>query len=409
MKIPGHRLTRKLGQGGMAAVFLGTQDAFDRQVAVKILTPKSAADEDLAARFLREAKTVAKLAHPHIIPVYDFGSHEGFYYMSMEHLPGGTLDVLLKAGLELSEALRIIEDVASALNFAHSKGIVHRDVKPENIMFREDHSAVLMDFGIARRQDASDGMTVAGAVMGTPRYMSPEQIRGKELDGRCDIYALGIMFHEMLMRKVPYDSEDYMALAMKHVKDPIPRLPHQFASAQHFLERLMAKDPDQRFQTGEEVQLAARQLRETGEYQSGTKVTSGGGATVVPANRKKIEEKKKPKPGVWIDEVKTKSGFFSNKYQLVCRIVSDDVNRFSLAFNSVSDQIAEWHKKRKGSCESLQFNIAVGNGKEAEPKVRAALRKLKKGEKPYQFMKKLQAEAKFIDLDTDEMKEFKVK
>lgn len=409
MKIPGHKLARKIGQGGMASVYLGIQDTFDRKVAVKILSPKSTADEDLAARFLREAKTVANLAHPNIISVYDFGTHEGFYFMSMEYLSGGTLDAILKSGLELTEALSIIEDIASALQFAHSKGIIHRDIKPENIMFRDDHSAVLMDFGIARRQDASDGMTVAGAVMGTPRYMSPEQIQGHDVDGRCDIYALGIMFYEMLMRRVPYESADYMALAMKHIKNPIPHLPSNLSQAQYFLEMLMAKNPDQRFSSGDAVLQAAKQLRETNCFQPdkrkvkfGDMVTAGQGAV------EKRAVKKKKQSGVWIDEVKIKSGIFSDKYQLICKIVSDDTSRFSLAFNSVSDRILEWNTKRKGGCESLYFDISIGDGENSEPKARAALRRIKKGEGAFKFLKKLPIEAKFTDLDTEASKTFKV-
>ncbi len=405
MKLPGHKLERKVGQGGMAAVYLGVQEAFDRKVAVKILEPKTIADEEFAARFLREAKTVAQLSHRHIIPVYDFGSLEGYYYMSMEYLPGGTLDGLAKAGLELEEALVIIEQVADALNYAHSKGIIHRDVKPENIMFRDDHSAVLMDFGIARRQDASDGMTVAGAVLGTPKYMSPEQIQGRDLDGRSDIYALGIMFYEMLMRQVPYESEDYMALAMKHLKEPIPRLTGKLAKAQHFLEKMLAKNIDQRFQTCEQVMNAARQLRETGEFVSGTKVTRGGLKDEV--KKKAPEPKQALKQGAWFNERKTKSGLFSNKYQYVVRTVSEDYNRFTVPFNTATDKLIDWHRERKGSCESVLFDITIDG--ESETKVRSALRKLIKTGGPLKFLKKIPVQVKFTDYKSGNSKNFTIK
>jgi len=407
VKIPGHKIEGKIGQGGMAEVYLGVQEAFGRKVAIKILTPKTTADEEFAARFLREAKTVAQLSHSNIIPVYDFGSLDGYYYMSMEYLAGGTLNVLLKAGLELEEALRIIEDIASALHFAHSKGIIHRDVKPENIMFREDHSAVLMDFGIAKRKDASDGMTVAGAVMGTPRYMSPEQIGGKELDGRCDIYALGIMFYEMLMKEVPYNSEDYMAVAMMHVRNPIPRLPLRFGRAQHFLERLMAKNVEERFQTGEEVARAARQLRETGEYQSNTKVSSQGVKQTTTVGPIQHGKKSVVKQGLWEGEVQTKKSFFGNKYQFTCRIVSEDHSRFSTSMSSLEMKLQDWYAKRKGACESIALEISVPS--DDEMKVRGALRNLLRRGGAFKFLQAIPIDIKLICLDTLETRNFRVK
>ena len=396
----------------MAAVYLGVQETFDRKVAIKILTPKTIADEEFAARFLREAKTVAQLAHSNIIPVYDFGSMDGFHYMSMEYLSRGTLSDLLKKGLELEEALKIIEDISAALHFAHSKGIIHRDVKPENIMFREDGSAVLMDFGIARRKDASDGMTVAGAVIGTPRYMSPEQIGGKDLDGRCDIYSLGIMFYEMLMKEVPYQSEDFMAVAMMHLRNPIPRLPIRFARAQHFLERLMAKNPDERFQTGEEVARAARQLRESGEYHSQTKVSTINPASVGAAGnivRGTVTQPKKPtvKQGLWDGETQTKKSLFGNKYQFSCRIVSEDYQRFSTAMGSFENKVLDWHEKRKGACESISLEISVPSADET--KVRSALRNLLKRGGAFKFLESVPIEVKLVFLDTMETRTFRVK
>lgn len=414
MKIPGHKIERKIGQGGMAAVYLGVQEAFDRKVAVKILTPKTTADEEFAARFLREAKTVAQLSHANIIPVYDFGSLDGYYYMSMEYLSGGTLDTLVKTGLELNEALLIVEDIASALGFAHSKGIIHRDVKPENIMFRDNHTAVLTDFGIAKRKDANDGMTVAGAVMGTPKYMSPEQIGGLELDGRCDIYALGVMFFQMLMTQVPYQSEDYMALAMKHVRDPIPRLPMRFAQAQHFLEKMMAKDRDERFATGEEVAKAARQLRETGEYQigkrisnMGVKASSASPLGMISRGGVPVQKQSAIKQGLWEGENKTRESFFGDKYQYTCRIVSEDYSRFSLSFGTMSDNILTWYQKRKGAADTIALEISVPSADEM--KVRSALRALLRKGGNFSFLLKVPMDVKLIFLDTLETRNFRVK
>jgi len=338
----------------------------------------------------------------------------GYYYMSMEYLAGGTLNTLVKTGLELEEALRILEDVAAALHFAHSKGIIHRDVKPENIMFREDNSAVLMDFGIAKRKDASDGMTVAGAVMGTPKYMSPEQIGGKDLDGRCDLYALGIMFYEMLMKEVPYKSEDYMAVAMMHVRNPIPRLPIKFARAQHFLERLMAKNPEERFQTGEEVARAARQLRESGEYQShmkvatqGVKIGSAGAGGSMVRGVMTPPKKSSIKQGLWEGEAQTKKSFFGDKYQFTCRIVSEDYNRFSTSLNSLENKLHDWYEKRKGACESIALEISVPA--EDEMKVCSALRGLVRRGGASKFLHRVPMDVKLICLDTLETRNFRVK
>ena len=194
MKIPGYQLHRKIGSGGMAAVYLATQHAFNRKVAIKIIANSRFDSEESVERFKREAKIIAGLSHPHIVPVYDVGSIGDYQYLAMEYLPGGELSTLIKAGLEPLECVEILKQVARALHFAHGKGYIHRDVKPDNIMFREDLSAVLTDFGIARPKNDNVSMTQQGKVVGTPIYMSPEQSQNKAIDGRADIYALGVIF-----------------------------------------------------------------------------------------------------------------------------------------------------------------------------------------------------------------------
>lgn len=224
-EIPGYKIKRKLGSGGMADVYLATQLSFDRDVAIKVLLPETAGNKEFTARFVREAKIVASLSHPHIIPVYQVGKAGGTYYMSMDYLPGGELGQWIKSGIPEEEILHIVRQVSDALGYAHQKGYMHRDIKPANIMFREDNSAVLTDFGIARLQNASDQLTQAGTIIGTPTYMSPEAIRGREPDGRTDIYALGIVFYEMLMKVPPYRAPEFTAVAFKHVQEPVPTLP----------------------------------------------------------------------------------------------------------------------------------------------------------------------------------------
>jgi serine/threonine-protein kinase PpkA len=260
-ELPGYGDLEQVGSGGMAVVYAAIQSSFGRKVAIKVLRPSFTSESDFADRFMREAKIVSSLAHPHIVPVYDFGNRNGVFYMVMEYLDGGDLSKRIQRGLQENEILQIVSEIASALHFANEKGFIHRDVKPENVMFREDGSSVLTDFGIARQQDANSQMTKAGQTIGTPRYMSPQQVQGKGVDGRSDIYSLGIMFYEMLMKQTPYQDEDFMALALKHLQAPIPKFPPQFSRYQKLFERMVAKEPEKRFQNGAEVVEVIQQIR----------------------------------------------------------------------------------------------------------------------------------------------------
>jgi serine/threonine protein kinase len=260
MELPGYKIHGELGVGGQARVWLATQESFGRKVAIKELLPQYAENKEFAERFLREAKTVASLSHPHIIPVYDFGQSNGSYYMVMEYLPCGDLKGRIKDGLDEKTTLEILAQLASALHQAHDKGFVHRDVKPDNVMFREDGSAVLTDFGIARLQSGANQVTMVGQVLGTPRYMSPEQVQARQLDGRADIYALGIMFYEMLSKRVPYDNPDFTTLAVMHCKDPIPPLPGRFRRYQRLFERMVEKEPEKRFASAMELAEIIRDI-----------------------------------------------------------------------------------------------------------------------------------------------------
>ncbi len=233
----------------MATVYLAVQECFDRKVAIKVMSPSFSSDTEFSARFMREAKIVAHLAHPHIVAVHDVGVANNCHYISMDYLPGKDLKDLIHEGLSSEHSLKIIREVALALDFAHSKGYIHRDVKPDNVLFREDGSAVLSDFGIAKNIQRSLRMTQTGKAIGTPIYMSPEQARGEDLDNRADLYALGVMFFEMLTGRVPYDASDPIAVGIKHIRDPIPDLPAQLSVLQTIINRLMAKEPQARYQT----------------------------------------------------------------------------------------------------------------------------------------------------------------
>ena len=265
MQIPGYQIERELGQGGMAIVYLALQESLHRHVALKVIKPVLTTDEEFAQRFLREGRIIAQLSDPHIVTVYDIASHEGTYYLSMEYLPGGTLQQRIRSGLPLTEALSIAQAIVGALHYAHRRGIIHRDIKPQNILFRENGQAVLTDFGIAKTLGASTIMTRTGLSLGTPRYMSPEQIRGQGVDARADLYSFGVLFYEMLTGNVPYTADDSFALAMMHVTAPVPQLPPHLSRFQPLLNKLLNKDPDERFQSGEEI-IAAIAASEAGTF-----------------------------------------------------------------------------------------------------------------------------------------------
>jgi len=253
MEFPGYKMTRLLGEGGQAKVYLAKQLSFNRNVAIKILDRTASAEEAYIENFLQEARLVAGLSHPHIIPVYDFGNINGHLYLVMEYCVGGDLKALQKSGIVADEVFKIMAEIASALAFSHDRGVFHLDIKPENIMFRQDNSAVLMDFGIAQNRGNKSVQQEQGKIFGTPSYMSPEQLLSEETDGRADIYALGIVFYEMLAGKLPYEAGDIVQLAKKHAFSPIPKLPAQFGKYQKIFEKMVAKDPEDRYQTALEV------------------------------------------------------------------------------------------------------------------------------------------------------------
>ena len=255
-EIPGYRILRQLGRGGMASVYLAMQESVEREVALKIMAPQLSADPTFGERFLREARIAAKLHHRHVVSIYDVGVHNGFHYCTMEYLPGGTVMRKGSPPLALKPALRCIREIAQALNYAHSKGFVHRDVKPDNILLREDGSCVLGDFGIARAAESGTMMTKTGSVVGTPHYMSPEQLRGRAIDGRADLYSLGVVFFQLVTGKVPYEASDSLAVGIMHMTAPLPQLPRDYRLLQPILDKMLAKEPADRYQTGAEIEAA---------------------------------------------------------------------------------------------------------------------------------------------------------
>ena len=246
----------------MATVYLAVQESVDREVALKVMSPALLADPNFGERFLREAKIAARLHHRHVVGIHDVGRAGDCHYIAMEYLAGGP--VLSKDGQPrpVPFALRVIREIAAAINYAQQKGFIHRDIKPDNILLRDDGSAALTDFGIARASDSATRMTRTGAVVGTPHYMSPEQARGKQVDGRSDLYSLGIVLYEMLVGRVPYHAEDSLAVGIMHITQPVPRLPESLAVLQPLVDGMLAKEPHERYQTGNEAAVAVARFEQ---------------------------------------------------------------------------------------------------------------------------------------------------
>jgi serine/threonine-protein kinase PpkA len=260
IQISGFDIEGEIGEGAMATVYLATQRSLERKVALKIMAAALAADSTFCERFLREGKTLARLSHPHTVTVHDIGNVGDFYYMAMEYLPNGTLKERVASGMSAEQSLTYTRQIASALGYAHAQGLVHRDVKPANILFRANGSAVLSDFGIAKSLDDRTQFTQAGFAVGTPSYMSPEQARGLEIDGRADLYALGVVLYEMLVGKLPYNGTDALSTALAHLTEPLPELPIHHGRYQHILTKLLAKDRDDRFADAAELIAALDNL-----------------------------------------------------------------------------------------------------------------------------------------------------
>jgi eukaryotic-like serine/threonine-protein kinase len=288
-----YEIVRLLGRGGMAVVFLAQDLVLEREVAIKVLPPEMSHDTKLIPRFQQEAKTAARLDHPNIIPIYRVESEAGLNYFVMKYVNGRPLDQVLEDGpLTVAQARRVLREAALALGHAHKRKIVHRDVKPANIMLEADGRVVLTDFGISKAVQGSAQLTGTGAIIGTPHYMAPEQAKGLEVDGRADQYALGVVGHQLLTGKVPFDGTAHSILYKQVFEPPPPVIevrpdtPRDLSLA---LERALSKDPDHRFPSMEDFAAAV-----SGERAGTTTVVSAPVKSVTKGSARQSPE---PKPG----------------------------------------------------------------------------------------------------------------
>ncbi|MGZ6346982.1 MAG: protein kinase domain-containing protein [Anaerolineales bacterium] len=248
-----YEIKAEIGRGGMATVYHAYDPRFEREVALKVLPREMLHDPQFRTRFEREAKTIAMLEHPAIVPVYDFGEEDGQPYFVMRYMTGGSLTDRMKKGpMSIQDAAQLFERIAPALDEAHAKGIIHRDLKPGNILFDQYGAPYISDFGIAKIA-ANPSNVTGSAIVGTPAYMSPEQAQGEGIDGRSDIYGLGVILFELLSGNQPYHGDTPMSVVVKHITDPVPHIldvkPDLPAAIEAVVEKAMAKDRDQRFPT----------------------------------------------------------------------------------------------------------------------------------------------------------------
>ncbi len=249
-KIPGFTVHKKIGQGGMSSIYGGTRDSDGIKVAIKVLSPALSKNKKQIARSDQEFKLISRINNKHIVKLYMQGVYDGVMVTVMEHFDSGDLKERMAKGITQTQALKFIRQICDGLAAIHGSGIIHRDLKPANIMFREDETLAIIDFGISKDINTKLELTSPGQIIGTPNYMAPEQgTASYKPDSRCDIYSVGVMIYEMLTGKKPFQAASAAAVIEMHLNDPIPKLPNHFFEMQGLLDTCMAKFPHQRFQS----------------------------------------------------------------------------------------------------------------------------------------------------------------
>jgi len=395
IELPGYKIVRELGKGGMATVYLAIQESFGREVALKVMAPHLAAEPGFPERFSSEARMVAALSHPHIVTVYDVGSHNNYHYLAMEYHTGGDLSSRISSGgLTPYEALRITRQLADALGLAHSKGVVHRDIKPDNVLFRaHNDDAILTDFGIARDMQAESQLTQIGSTVGTPKYMSPEQARGMKVDGRADLYSLGIMLYEMLTGKPPFSAPDAVALAIKHCQEPVPPLQGDLSRYQPVLDKLLAKDVKNRFQNGSEVMTGIDNVLRAPMHRAPpvtaapvqapvAKAAAANLSLGVPSALESLKpptdaEKKPYVPFFKLSEV-IGGNFFFRKFTFNIAFSCDDYDEFKEKRERMHRKLKEWMENR--GKKAAELNVTI----QAHPWIQARIWEVLTDDQPYE-------------------------
>jgi serine/threonine-protein kinase PpkA len=293
MDIPGFQIKRTIGRGGMATVYLAVQESLGREVCLKIMPTSKGDSSSFVERFMNEGRIIAALQHPHIITIYDIGTAPDLVWISMEYVNGGDLKNRIDLGMNPLEALELLANIGSALDFAHKHGIIHRDVKPQNILFRRDGTALLSDFGIAKEMQIDVELTSTGTILGSPYYMSPEQAEGMKVDGRTDIYSLGIIFYEMLTGERPYPGDTAIKVIMQHIQSPVPTLPEDLQRYQPLLDKIMCKETDQRTPTAAALVAEAEALHKKLHQEMYPSATSEEEAKEIQNQKDRLQAEKR--------------------------------------------------------------------------------------------------------------------
>ena len=253
--IKGYRFVKRIAVSEHSVVYLARKEETEGELVLKVLRQVPDLSDGLGAfdRFLQEYEMIAEIDHPNIVRIHDLGVSDNHAHIAMEYVPGGDLRVRIDSGISEEGSIEYARQIASALDQLHSRGILHRDLKPGNIMVRSDNSLALIDFGLAKRMRLAQEITGSGEIFGTPYYMSPEQGHAGEVDQRSDIYSLGVIFYEMLTGEKPFVADDAMGIIYKHAKAPVPVLPFELRHRQTLVNMMLAKQPDDRIQTAKEV------------------------------------------------------------------------------------------------------------------------------------------------------------